>query len=1267
MSEKLKIIQWNARSLYKAKLAQFKVDLNSLDPDIVLLCETFWNDKYKAMFSAYHPFVNNRTDRRGGGVAILVKKNIPAKPHATPSTEKVEAIGIMVKLKTKTINITSVYCPHGDCDKKDILDLLNTAGDSAIVGGDFNAHSELWEDSTTPNRAGSALEEALMESSDFTLCTPRNLGTRRGQGSISTIDLTLATTDLFPIINITKGPNDWRSDHIPVLITVDIHPQRTNHVFRWRFRDKNWNRWNEDIATSLEGDNRMKSTDPLTAYDALQEAITSASRKHFNPGKQKPTREPRPYWWNDDCGRAISEARKARREWLNNPVSRVLKNKLNHLEKRKDKIIQRSIDEAWATHITTLETDKNGKKFWYAAQAMVGNRRTQTAFPTLTDSNPDPGTARDPATILLDHFCPQEHTAGYIIDPEEAELLEEIEHATKEATPQPYNERITAWELNKALHLPLNKAMGPDLIHNQMLTRLSSQNRRSLLEVFNKLLEQAEVPDSWKTAVVVPIHKRGKPADKASSYRPVALTSSVSKVFEKIINCRLQWQLSKVQAIPQNQAGFRPGRATIDNVAQLEAEIKKGFNKREQTTVIFLDLQQAFDRAWPTGVLIKLLRAGILGSLLAWFRNFLTRRTIQVRASDCLSARRMTTRGVPQGSVLSPTLFNVLMADFPTPEGPTKSALFADDIAVYRSGRTSDEIEPALNNFLSRISKWADKWRLSFSVEKCAALTFTLGRKPPPTLKMRDQPIPTVSRFKFLGMLMDKKLTWNDHMNQLRVYSLRTLNLFKMMASKKARMSPLLQLRAYKALVGAKIDYGAPLLTKANKTHKAKLETVQNQFLRTITGARRSTPANLLKIETGIEPIEDRWNWLATSYFTKLSNKPGTETYRVSKEVANLAEVSSIRAIPAAFTICRDLKASGIHLFGKSNNTMTQDPIPPWSEDPAAFKFFRLSKRAANSNHNEANLLFQESIASDASDHLHIYTDGSKCPTKGEASCGLYAPSLNLKKSWTLTKGSSVFKSELVAIREAVRVIDKSNASLATIFTDSASAVAAIQNRQNRPPIVPEIIRSLINLKAAGTRVTIAWIPSHVGIHGNEVADELASGASTDPTSEHIDNELCPGEVLSTLKNHRAKEILTKLKASSNNWALTKHTFLGPRDWLFHRDKSTHAALTRLRSGHNGLKAFTGLWKRDDADEPDIHCENSSCQQTRETVPHVLLHCPAHAVHRERLTATLIRLHVEPTTTNILGLNSSIPKHKQMVIRNALISFLQDSGLIKRL
>ena len=1039
MSKNLKILQWNARSLFKTKLAQFKLDLNSLDPDVVLLCETFWNDKYKAIFSAYHSFVNNRSDRRGGGVAILVKKDIPAKPHATPSTEKVETIGVMVKLKTKTINIISVYCPHGDCDKRDILDLLNTAGDSAIVGGDFNAHSELWEDSTKSNRAGTALEEALTESNNFTLCTPRNLGTRRGQDSLSTIDLTLATSDLFPATEVTKGPGDWRSDHIPVLITVDIHPQRTQHVFRWRFRDENWARWNEDVATSLEKDNRMKFTDPLTAYEALQDAITSASRKHFNPGKQKPTREPRPYWWNDDCGRAISEARKARREWLNNPVSRVLKNKLNHLEKRKDKIIQRSIDEAWATHITTLETDKNGKKFWYAAQAIVGNRRTPASLPTLTDSNYSSGTTRDSATILLDHFCPQECTAGYIIDPEEATFLEEIERATREATPQPYSEKITAWELNKALHLPLNKAMGPDLIHNQMLARLSPQNRRSLLEIFNKLLERSEVPDSWKTAVVVPIHKKGKPADQASSYRPVALTSSVSKVFEKIINSRLQWQLNRTQTIPTNQAGFRPGRATIDNVVQLEAVIKRGFNNQEQTTVIFLDLQQAFDRAWPTGVLIKLLRAGIQGPLLAWLQNFLTRRTIQVRASDSLSARRMTTRGVPQGSVLSPTLFNVLMADFPTPKGPTKTALFADDIAVYRSGRTSDAIEPALNDFLLEVAKWADNWRLSFSVEKCAALTFTLGRKPPPVLKMRNQAIPTVSRFKFLGMIMDKKLTWNDHMNQLRVHALRTLNLFKMMAGKKARMSPKLQLRAYKALVGARMDYGAPLLTMANKTHKQKLETVQNQFLRTITGARRSTPANLLKIETGVEPIEDRWNWLATSYYTKLSNKPGTETYRVSKEAASLTEVPSIRGIPAAFTICRDLKASGIHLFKKNTTTMPQEPIPPWSEEPATFKFFMLSKKAANRNHNEANLLFQESIALDTSDHLHIYTDGSKCPTTGEASCGLYAPSLNMKKSWTLTKGSSVFKTELVAIREAVRVIDGSDAHQATIFTDSLS------------------------------------------------------------------------------------------------------------------------------------------------------------------------------------------------------------------------------------
>ena len=340
---------------------------------------------------------------------------------------------------------------------------------------------------------------------------------------------------------------------------------------------------------------------------------------------------------------------------------------------------------------------------------------------------------------------------------------------------------------------------------------------------------------------------------------------------------------------------------------------------------------------------------------------------------------------------------------------------------------------------------------------------------------------------------------------------------------------------------------------------------------------------------------------------------------------------------------------------------------PPWSPAPAAFKFFPLSKKTACRNPIEANLLFKKSIETDPQDHLHVYTDGSKDPITNEVACGLYAPQHKLKKAWRISKGSSIFTAELVAIHEAVKFINSTDAPSATIFTDSASATMAIKNRHHRPPIIYEILRELSNMKSAGSLVTIAWIPSHVGIHGNEVADDLASRAREDPLSERIPNILTPNELLSSLKTGRAEATLLKMKSTSNNWAVANHAHFGTRDWLFHRDKEVQTALVRLRSGHNGLKAFTGHWNRNEADEPDTDCEHTSCIQVRETTEHVLLKCPAYATRRAKLFNTLSRLGVEPTCTNILGLSTRIPKHKQLTIQESLITYLRDTGLNKRL
>lgn len=215
ITKPIKIVQWNARGLYKSRLEEFKNQLRYHNPHFVLLSETHWDDKYKVKFSAYKSFYLNRTSQ-GGAVAILIKKNIQTTLLDFPPQENIEAVEATIRLSNQDIiEVVSAYCPNGNrCKYEELESLLTHTGRSAIVGEDFNAHSELWEDGYTTNASGRNIKQYLQNENKFILATPKNLGTRPSQTDHrnATIDLTLCTPDLAKDTTIVTGPY-WGSDH----------------------------------------------------------------------------------------------------------------------------------------------------------------------------------------------------------------------------------------------------------------------------------------------------------------------------------------------------------------------------------------------------------------------------------------------------------------------------------------------------------------------------------------------------------------------------------------------------------------------------------------------------------------------------------------------------------------------------------------------------------------------------------------------------------------------------------------------------------------------------------------------------------------------------------------------------------------------------------------------------------------------------------------------------------------------------------------------
>ncbi|GFR62331.1 LINE-1 retrotransposable element ORF2 protein [Elysia marginata] len=236
--------------------------------------------------------------------------------------------------------------------------------------------------------------------------------------------------------------------------------------------------------------------------------------------------------------------------------------------------------------------------------------------------------------------------------------------------------------------LKLRKSPGPDRLHNEMLLHLGLEGKKVLLKLINKTWGTSIIPSAWKTAIVAPILKKGKPAEDVKSYRPIHLTFCLGKLAERMINNRLYWWLESNKILNPNRAGFRTGQQTEDSCFVLVRRSLMDSRRIKNTTAVFVDLQQAYDRVWRKGHLWKMREVKIHGRLYQWVKYFLVKRMIQTKINNGISSKLIHKEGLPQGSSLSCTLFLIFINDLPDVV-QTEKALYADDLVFLAHQQAS--------------------------------------------------------------------------------------------------------------------------------------------------------------------------------------------------------------------------------------------------------------------------------------------------------------------------------------------------------------------------------------------------------------------------------------------------------------------------------------------------------------------------------------------------------------------------------------------------
>ncbi|BHF73879.1 hypothetical protein SprV_0401696300 [Sparganum proliferum] len=676
-----------------------------------------------------------------------------------------EALWLTIRAPgSQSLDILTVYRPprndpDADAQLLEELRLFSTRPTTLIVG-DFNAPHINWS-SASADCSEAAFDQQLLRTSDNLFLTQHVMfptRVREGQ-QMNCLDLVFTkSSDNIDVVNCL--PPLGQSDHVVLmweytLFSLPAQPLDSRpNIWRGDFdqmrKDLSPIDWESTLSGDVEED-----------WCQFKELVHNLISNHCPMMRRRLTNRPR--WLTPSFKKEVNKKRKLWKRCLADRTPESLSN--YKLQRNRVKILIARDRKAFEKDLLNRAMVNPKVLYSYIRQST----RNKDPIPLLrTAEGMEISDDKDKAEHLSQFFWSVVTSEPAFFPP----FCQDDETPTLEAV---FFTEAIVW--NELLNLKESTSPGPDAIPAKLLKELAPEMSKPLAVIFQTSFLTGCLPSDWKSSTITPLFKGGSRAS-ANNYRPMSLTSICCKIMEKIIKKALMQFLEQHHLLSDAQHGFRSGQSCLTNLLFTLERWTKARDEGNVVHAIYIDFKKAFDSVPHQRLLHKLRNAGIRGRLLAWIQSFLAGRSQRVQVGRQQSSEVSVVSGVPQGSVLGPTLFLVFINDC-VKDLDCDTILFADDIKLWKVIHDTADADHLQAN-LNRLEDWSKRWLMPFNISKCNFLQLGSFRASSPrTYFLHGTPLQQVDSQKDLGVWITSSLKPTLHCAKAAKSAMATLQLIK--------------------------------------------------------------------------------------------------------------------------------------------------------------------------------------------------------------------------------------------------------------------------------------------------------------------------------------------------------------------------------------------------------------------------------------------------------------------------------------------------------